>query len=152
MLDHGQLGPPTPAPTSVLTPMESLHGGSAGEPSSDTKANIPGPDGSPGLGRGMSESLSMSVSVEELEVEKGKKPDLPDASGFVHPSSISAQLYTNPNLAPLRTTGLSANSAQPPTLATVPPILVDSRCSGYFVETVCPSILRPVIPLPHDIR
>jgi len=120
MLDHGQLGPPTPASTGTFTTVES------------TRAKLPGPDGTPGLGPGTSESLSMSASVEE------RKPDPPSVSAFVHPNSISAQLYANPNLAPLRTAGFPASATQPPTLTSAPPILVDPRCSGYFVETVCP--------------
>ena len=95
----------------------------------------PSPDGTQALGCGMSESLSVSPSVEEPEVEK-KKPESPSVSGFVHPNSISAQLYANPNLASLRTAGRPTSATQSPTLTSVPPILVDPRCSGYFVETV----------------
>jgi len=137
MLDHGQLGPPTPSSTSTLTPVEYPHRGSAEGSSGGTRAKPPSTDGTPGLGCGISESLSMSASVEEREVEE-EKPDSPSINGFAHPNSISARLYANPNLAPLRTAGRPASTTQPPTLTPVPPILVDPRCSGYFVETVCP--------------
>ena len=124
MLDHGQLGPPTPSSTSTFTPAESPY----------RRAKPLSPDGTLGLGCRVSESLSMSASAEEPEVEK--KPDSPSISGFAHPNSISTQLYANPNLAPLRTAGRPASVTQPLTLTSVPPILVDARCSGYFVETV----------------
>ena len=152
MLDHGQLGPATPALTSTFTPAESPRRGSVGGSSSGTKAKPPSPDGTPALGYGVSDSLSMSPSVEEPEVEKEKKPETPSVNGFVHPNSISAQLYANPNPAPLRTAGRPASATQPPTLTFVPPILVDPRCSGYFVEAVCLTILHQVIPSPHGIR
>ena len=138
MLDHGQLGPPTPGSTSTFTPVESPHRGSAGGSASGTRAEPPSPDGAPTLGRGMPEALSMSLLVVEPEVEREKKPESPSVNGVSHPNSISAQLYANPNLAPLRTAGRPVSATQPPTLTSVPPILVDPRCSGYFVETVCP--------------
>jgi hypothetical protein len=116
---------------------------------SDTRARLLGLDGMAGLRRGMSETLSMSaLEVEEgPENEKEKKQDSPSVSGFAHPNSISAQLYANPKLTALRTTGLPASPTQSPTLASAPPILVDSRCSGYFVEAVCP--YDPVLLFRH---
>jgi dual specificity phosphatase 12 len=88
----------------------------------------------------MSDSLSMSAleADEEPEVEKEKKPDSSKFTEFAHPNIISAQLYASPTLAALRTTGLPVSTAQSSTLTSAPPILVDPRCSGYFVEAVCP--------------
>lgn len=95
-----------------------------------------GSDGLAGFGREMSESLSMSA----LEVEEGpefeEKHDSPGVSGLAHPNSISAKLYTNPNLAPLRT--VPSHTTPSPMLTTTSPILVDPQCSGYFVEVVRP--------------
>ena len=159
MLDHGQLGPPTPAesrrpsvvdvkpkkpsvpdqPGSDISKFSVSRRGSGRGSFSDTKAKLLGIDGIAGLGRGMSESLSMSAFEieEEPEIEREKKPDSPSVSGFAHPNSFSAHLYSNPALAALRATGIPASTTQPPTLASAPPILVDPRCSGYFVEAVC---------------
>jgi len=154
MLDHGQLSLPTPALIGALTPVESRQPsmpdqlgsdlgklltsrrGSSGGSFSDTKARPLGPDGVANLGT--SKSLSMSAPEVEADHETGrKKPDPPNVSGLAHPSSLSAQLHTHPNLAALRTTGLPAGTTPFPTLALAPPILVDPRCSGYFIETVC---------------
>jgi len=158
MLDHGQLGPPTPAESrrpsmndvkprrpsmpdqlgSDLGKLSVSRRGSSRGSFSETRARLLGFDGLAGFGRGMSETLSMSaLEVEdEHEIEKEKKPDSPSVGGLAHPSSISAQLHANPKLAALRTTGLPASTTPSPTLA--PPILMDPRCSGYFVEAVCP--------------
>lgn len=168
MLDHGQLGPPTPSSFGAFTPVESrrpsmndvkprrpsmpdklgsdlikplmARRGSSRGSFGETKARLLGLDGFTGFGRGMSETLSMSALEvdDEHEIEKEKKPDSPSVNGLAHPHSISAQLYTNPKLAALRTTGLPTSTTPSPTLASAPPILMDQRCSGYFVEAVCP--------------
>ena len=175
MLDHGQLGPPTPAESrrasmndvkprrpsmpdqlgSDVGKISASRRGSARGSFSDTRARLLGLDGIAGFGRrGMSDSLSMSALEldEDPETEKEKKPEPPTVSGFAHPNNISAQLYANPKLAPLRTTGLSTSPTQSSMLTSAPPILVDPRCSGYFVEAVCPYGLVPLISSPHDIR
>jgi len=168
MLDHGQLGPPTPSSIGTFTPAESRRpsvndakprrpsmpdqlGGDLSKPSmarrrssrgsfSETKARLLGLDGFASFGRGMSETLSMSALEvdDEHEIEKEKKPDPPSVNGLAHPNSISAQLFANPKLAALRTTGLprSTTTTPSPTLASAPPILADQRCSGYFVEAM----------------
>lgn len=168
MLDHGQLGPPTPAPIGVLTPVESRRPymndtkprrpsvpdqlgsdlrklsmsdrGSSKGSFSDTKA--------PAIfGREMSESLSMSAPGVGEDYGIEKKQDHPNVNGLAHPSSLSAQLHTHPKLAALRTAGLRTGTTPSPTLASAPPISVDPRCSGYFVETVCPYDPTPYYPL-----
>ena len=160
MLDHGQLGPPTPAESrrpsmndvkprrpsipdqlgSDLGKLSMSRRGSSKGSFSDTRARLLGFDGLAGFGRGMSETLSMSaLEVEEdHEIEKETKPESPSVNGLVHPNSLSAQLYAHPKLAALRTAGLPTSTTPSPTLASFPPILVDPRCSGYFVEAVCP--------------
>ena len=101
---------------------------------SETKARVLG------LGRGMSESFSVPAQEveEEHESEKEKKTDPSSVNGVVYPSSLSAQPHVDPKLAALQTTGLPQSTTPSPTLASAPPILVDQRCSGYFVEAVCP--------------
>ena len=153
MLDHGQLGPPTPLPigaSALVEPHRALvqaqprsdvgelqksRRGPARESSDDTRVAIPGLDGTIGFGRGMSGPPSMSALEveEEPQFEGEKKPDPPSVGSLAHPNNLSAQLSADPKLASLRT-GLPVNA----TLAATPPILLDSRCSGYFVEAVCP--------------
>jgi hypothetical protein len=109
-------------------------------------------EGAAMLGRGLSDSLSMSALETEEDVEeettelegspapKEKNPHLPPSNGgFVHPHDLTAELYANPKLAALRLQvgGLSMTpmqmSAKPAPLV-IPPILVNQKCSGYFVE------------------
>ncbi|KAG6897417.1 hypothetical protein C0992_001731 [Termitomyces sp. T32_za158] len=67
------------------------------------------------------------------------------ATTFISPSELAAELMTNPKLAALRTTHPNSQNinmtplhsvakAPPPQSA---PILVNPKCSGYFVEPVC---------------
>lgn len=168
MLDHGQLGPPTPSSVGTFTLVDSprpfmndvkprklsvpdqlgsdlskavmIRRGSSRRSFSETKPRLLGLDGLASLGRGMSESFSLSApEVEDLEIEREKKPDTPGINALVHPHSLSAQLHNNPQLAALRTISLSKSITTPsPTLASALPTLLDQRCSGYFVEAVCP--------------
>ena len=175
MLDHGQLGPPTPVSISSFTPVQSRRpsmndvkprrpsfpdqlGSDLGKLStsrrgsskgsfSDTRARLLGIDGLASFGRGMSETLSMSaleVDDDHHEVEKETRSDSPSVNGLAHPSTLSAQLHSHPKLAALRTTGLPTSTTPP--LIPAPPILVDSRCSGYFVEAV-----RSYDSMPYDL-
>ena len=141
MLDHGQLGPAIPVVDQLGSDLGKLsmsRRGSSGGSFSDTKVRPLGLDGLASFGRGMSESLSMSAPEMEADHEiERKKPNPPDVNGFAYPSSLSAQLHANPKLAALRTAGLPTGTT-PLTLAPAPQILADPRCSGYFVETVCP--------------
>lgn len=166
MLDHGQLGPPTPSSIGAFTPAESrrpsMNDVKPRRPSmpdqlgsdltklsaprrrssrgsfNEVKARLLGLDGFAGFGRGMSESLSMSALEvdDDHDIDKEKKLDTPGVNGLVHPHSLAAQLQSNPKLAALRTTGLPTSTTPSPTLVTAPPILVDQRCSGYFVEAM----------------
>ena len=56
---------------------------------------------------------------------------------FVRPSELSLHLFANPTLAALR----SANSPVSPSLVNSPPILLNTKCSGYFVEPVSSRII-----------
>jgi len=60
-------------------------------------------------------------------------------SSFQHPSDLAAQLYANPKLAALRgPMPLSMTPIQPvrDKASISPPILANTKCSGYFVEPV----------------
>jgi len=49
---------------------------------------------------------------------------------FIRPSELSLHLLANPTLAALRST----NSPVSPSFVNSPPILLNNKCSGYFVE------------------
>lgn len=193
MLDHGQLGPPTPASAGFMSPAESRRPSmnetkprrpsfkdqldplsrrpSTGEhvtvnisrrssqPGSFTgsrprRSSLLASEGAAVLGRGLSDSLSMSaleIEDEAMEDEEdvvdvkevSKETPLPTSfsnNGFAHSSDLTAELYANPKLAGLRSPmGLSMTpmqSSAKPTTPTLPPLLVNPKCSGYFLEPV----------------
>jgi dual specificity phosphatase 12 len=86
-------------------------------------------------------------------VTNPNRPPVPrpvrNTSGLAHPSDLSAQLYNNPAVAALRPSisvippSPSSPSYRPsPNLSPVltSPILVNAKCSGYFVEPVSPIV------------
>ena len=187
MLDHGQLGPPSPAvsfsPTIPSPPAFSLTSESSGSESTEreptlTQAEV---DEAEELERQMSRSMALAEKDGEDEDDDAKtvKPDVqvsepldtadvgsPSAvavastpnprppvippnrrpqsntPGLSHPSDLSAQLSSNAKLAALRG-GLSIVPQPSPSLSpnhlrvpTDPPLLINPKCSGYFVEPV----------------
>lgn len=105
------------------------------------------PDTPAARGAPSSTETPPSIGAARTQPERGEssrtsttvpaKP--PVASPFAHPSNLSAQLLANPSLAALRSTTASAATgaarARPPPVA-VPPMLLDAKCSGYFLEPV----------------
>jgi len=51
---------------------------------------------------------------------------------FIRPSELSLQLFANPTLAALRQTNTPVSSSS--SVTNSPPILLNTKCSGYFVE------------------
>lgn len=79
--------------------------------------------------------LSPSLSNHYERIPEGK----PVPSPLQHPSDLAAQLYANPKLAALRSPPLGMTPMQPPArdkTSISPPILMNPKCSGYFVEPV----------------
>jgi hypothetical protein len=67
---------------------------------------------------------------------------------LISPANLAAHLYANPKLAALRSQSFGSSSSIPPSpassAASLPkapvvsaPIIVNPKCSGYFVEPVC---------------
>jgi dual specificity phosphatase 12 len=67
------------------------------------------------------------------------------AEHFIRPSELSLHLFANPTLAALR----SANSPASPSIVNSPPILLNTKCSGYFVEPVSPG--SSIIPHSYSL-
>jgi len=160
MLDHGQFGPATPVhPLHTLRNMSrtSMDSTSAldTEDESETELNaFPANSSSKvtkeedvlidaahisGLplfdaiistaanGRAQLEAQSKDGDVAE---DAPPPVESPPTTHFINPSDLSSQLFSIPALAALR----SANSPVSPSSINSPPILLNTKCSGYFVE------------------
>jgi len=176
MLDHGQLGPATPAdsPADSRRPSRALPRRPSGESARRRPSRL-------SFSSKFGESLSMTSieptngstvhplhtlrnmshtstdTTSALEIEDESETELnafpansssevtksgdategaslpvesPPTTHFINPSDLSSQLFANPALAVLR----SANSAVSPNSINSPPILLNTKCSGYFVE------------------
>lgn len=106
----------------------------------------------------LGEELSERLSVAESETlvpnagtgsSPGSQPSATSPTGiplqlkssYVHPSHLSARLYSNPQLAALRApVAIPLSPRLPPINTRFTPakstILADPKCSGYFVEPV----------------
>ena len=111
MLDHGQLGPASA--TQVDSPV--------GQPEAQQQSTKSG-ENSIGGDDGDDASL------------------LPVVEHFIRPSELSLQLFSNPTLAALRPTTTTNSLVSPNSVNNNnrPPILLNTKCSGYFVEPVSP--------------
>ncbi|ETW78140.1 hypothetical protein HETIRDRAFT_55514 [Heterobasidion irregulare TC 32-1] len=99
---------------------------SRGNSTNGTHPRRPSMSESAGMLGGFAAALSMSA----LSTEDDEDDD-------EHPSDLAAQLYANPKLAALRSPPLGMTPMQPPArdkTSISPPILMNPKCSGYFVE------------------
>jgi dual specificity phosphatase 12 len=101
------------------------------------------------LGLQLSDAVVSAVTDGKVQPEaqsKGGGASLP-VEHFIRPSELSLHLFANPTLAALR----SANSPVSPSLVNSPPILLNAKCSGYFVEPVSPgSSIIPILIFGHS--
>ena len=76
----------------------------------------------------------LEAQSKDGDVAEGALPPVesPPTTHFINPSDISSQSFANPALAALR----SANSPVSPSSINSPLILLNTKCSGYFVEPV----------------
>ncbi|KAK0461181.1 uncharacterized protein EV420DRAFT_1619645 [Desarmillaria tabescens] len=106
-------------------------------------AGVPSIDAATLLGRRLSDAV---IAMSPSDTEPGQPPSASqngtpgaDTTQFSSPGDLAAQLYANPKLAALRTpiamgmTPIQANTARSNTTIS-PPILMNPKCSGYFVE------------------
>lgn len=95
------------------------------------ESEVPVPNASTGSSAGSQPSATASTGIP-----------LPSKSSYVHPSNLSARLYSNPQLAALRAPiAIPLSPRVPPINTQSAPanstILADPKCSGYFVKPVC---------------
>ncbi|KAI0066919.1 hypothetical protein BV25DRAFT_1795762 [Artomyces pyxidatus] len=123
--------PSLPAPLGVIV--------ASPLPISPTPSNGPGyfP---PGPTSTLSETIHEDPTDPSPISTGGPPPPAPStASALQHPADIAAQLYANPKLAALRSpTGMGMTPISPRGVvdraSISPPILMNPKCSGYFVE------------------
>ncbi|KIY66872.1 phosphatases II [Cylindrobasidium torrendii FP15055 ss-10] len=163
MLDHGQLGPATPAGT---TPTSSRRPSMKMEYARTTSGSETRPRRPSGLSNVMNvgalslEDKGHDEAVEDEETEGatidaaktlGRRlsnaldepaKDTAGPKHFTSPQELAAQLSANPKLAALRN-GISMTPAHSSNATSVklesivsPPIIANPKCSGYFVEAM----------------
>ncbi len=106
-------------------------------------AGVPSIDAATLLGRRLSDAV---IALSPSDTEPGQPPSAPqngaETTQFSSPGDLAAQLYANPKLAALRTpmgmgmTPIQTSVNRSNTSTSSPPILMNPKCSGYFVEPV----------------
>ncbi|KAF8636906.1 hypothetical protein AX17_003157 [Amanita inopinata Kibby_2008] len=91
------------------------------------------------LGRSLSDAILSPASDMKLHehdsCESETVNEKPPRPSLVNASDLAAQLYSNPKLATLRSpAGVTSSPVLPRNHVVSPPILANSKCSGYFVE------------------
>lgn len=93
------------------------------------------------LGLQLSDAVVSTVTDGKIQPKAQSKGgnstgdvSLPDEY-FIRPSGLSLQLFANPALAALRPTNSPVSPVSPSSVIS-PPILLNAKCSGYFVEPV----------------
>ncbi|KAK0241705.1 hypothetical protein EDD85DRAFT_902245 [Armillaria nabsnona] len=102
---------------------------------------VPSIDAATLLGRRLSDAV---IALSPSDTEPGQPPSAPqngaETTQFSSPGDLAAQLYANPKLAALRTpmgmgmTPIQINVNRSSISTSSPPILMNPKCSGYFVE------------------
>lgn len=109
----------------------------------DTADTVPSPNPTPGTSEAISENPNSAPTTG-----KGRPPPASPATSagggtLQHGADLAAQLHAHPKLAPLRTPGglsmtpMTPLQTAPKTIdksSISPPILMNPKCSGYFVE------------------
>lgn len=95
------------------------------------------------LGRRLSNAVLTQVGDKEpheLSTHKDEGFSEKPLTTLISPTELAAQLHSNPKLAALRSpTGVASAAGGPKSMTPVtPPIIINPKCSGYFVEPVSP--------------
>ena len=97
------------------------------------------------LGLQLSDAVVSSVTDGKIQPETQSNKGGNSTGGaslpvehFIRPSELSLHLFANPTLAALRST----SSPVSPSSVNSPPIILNAKCSGYFVEPVSPGMHR----------
>jgi dual specificity phosphatase 12 len=132
--DDESVGPATAPPATASTPR------AGGIPSADTVS-------SPLAVSGNSETMSEVTGSAPIAGKSRTVPVSAGVSTLQHGADLSAQLNANPKLAALRPPGgltMTPLQTAPRVIdkaSISPPILMNPKCSGYFVEPVGRDIL-----------
>lgn len=91
------------------------------------------------IGRRLSNAVLTPVGDKKSHETNGRESEGANQkplTSLVSPADLAAQLYSNPNIASLRSlSGVASPTSIPKSTVPVsPPILINPKCSGYFVE------------------
>lgn len=112
--------------------------------SMDTADTVPSPNPTNGTSEAILENPNSAPTTGKGRTPPASSSTSAGGGTLQHGSDLAAQLQTNPKLAALRPPGLSMTpitplQAAPKTIdksSISPPILMNPKCSGYFVEPV----------------
>lgn len=121
---------------------------------SDARFFRPSPLSMEGIGRDLSHALEESMAGDAVasppeepahpapppstDAPKRAASPPPGGTPYTGGADLAAQLSSNPKLAALRAAaGLAMTGLNGSRAALSPPILINPKCSGYFVEPVC---------------
>jgi dual specificity phosphatase 12 len=87
------------------------------------------------LGRRLSNAVLTPVGDKKALEGSDGAPEKPQMTSLISPTDLAAQLYSNPKLAALRSS-VGVGSSRINSSPVSPPILMNPKCSGYFLEPV----------------
>ncbi len=90
------------------------------------------------LGQSLSDAVLTPVGDKVSHEPNTREAEGGNEKPLVNPAELAARLYSNPKLAALKSpTGATLPGGPPKNAVPIsPPILVNPKCSGYFVEPV----------------
>jgi len=145
-VEHQHAAPPPSAVDTRPSRPTALSMEDIGKDLSDALDAASSPDGSPPTGTAslptgtavQSETVRMlPQEIMEPPSKANGPPSQAPTTQYASPSDLAADLHSHPKLAALRAPpSLSMTGISGPRAAVSPPILVNPKCSGYFVEPV----------------
>lgn len=136
---HAANPPPSAVDAMPAMPSRPLSMEDIGKDLSDALDAASSSDENPPTGMAV-QSENLRVLPHEIKETTSKTNGLPSqapSTQYASPLDLAAELHSHPKLAALRAPpSLSMTGISGPRSAVSPPILMNAKCSGYFVEPV----------------